>query len=228
MTSGGLVSLALLAAVVAVVGSPPTVSAHARLVESSPAVGEVLAASPAEVSITFSNDIQRIAGTYAMEVANEAGQTFTAGPAVIDEDDRSLLTAPLQPNLAPGRYVVAYKNVSDADGDPFEGGFAFYVGVEPTAEQLAADALLDPPESAATPTAAGDTQTPASAETVISPTETSGGATPSSGSDGSTNSNDDGNDNLSTFVFVGVAVAVAIIAGFVIWRAARGSRAEGR
>ena len=77
---------------------------------------------------------------------------MTTGDAVLNDADRTLMTVGLQPELPPGRYVVQYNNVSDADGDPFAAGFAFYVGVEPTAEQLAADALARAAEDSATQT----------------------------------------------------------------------------
>lgn len=215
-----LTAIAVASALVAVLMTAGSAAAHARLKESTPAVGEVLTASPPQVSITFSNDIQRISGTYDIAVANEAGQSFTAGPPVIAEQDRSLMTVPLQPNLPPGRYVVTYKNSSDADGDPFEGGYAFYIGVEPTPEQLAADALLDPPEASATQTlAAGSgagTATPAASATEPPSTPSSDSTRPA----GNVDSDDDGNDNMPTLVFIGAAAVVAAIVGLVIWKAA--------
>ena len=218
-----LIVIALASALLALLTTTGSAGAHARLKESTPAVGEVLEASPAEVSITFSNDIQKLSGTYDIAVENEGGQSYVAGPPLIDEDDRSLMTVALQPNLPPGRYVVTYKNSSDADGDPFEGGYAFYVGVEPTQEQLAADALLEPPEVSATQTFEAEsgarTPTPAAVGTATGTTSTpSADSTPTAPS-GEADSDDDDNRNLATLVFIGAVVAVAAIVGFVIWRA---------
>lgn len=218
-----LIAVALAICAVGIFAHAGSVSAHARLKESTPSVGEVLEASPAEVSITFTNDIQRIAGSYGIDVTNEGGQPVTAGPPVIDDDNRSLMTVPLQPALAPGRYVVMYRNVSDADGDPFEAGFAFYVGVEPTEDQLAEDALLEPPEVSATqtfatgnpssPTAASDTPTPAVNITTPAPQ-----ATPTSPAD----DGESGGGVSATVIFViAVAAAVAIIGGAVYFTTRR-------
>ena len=217
-----LIALALVA-VAGIVASTGTAGAHARLKESTPAVGEVLATSPTEVSITFTNDIQRIAGSYGLDVTNDGGQVVTAGPPVIDDDNRSLMTVPLQPALAPGRYVVMYRNVSDADGDPFEAGFAFYVGVVPTEDQLAEDALLEPPELSATqtfvagnpssPTAASETPTPAVNITTPAPQATT--TSPSNEEDG-------GGGASPTVIFViAVGAAVAIIGGAVYFTTRR-------
>lgn len=218
-----LIAIALIGAAAAVFAYAGTVGAHARLKESTPAAGEVLAASPADVSITFTNDLQRISGSYGIDVSDEAGQVVTAGPAVIDDSNRSLMTVPLQPSLPPGRYVVMYRNVSDADGDPFEAGFAFYVDVVPTDEQLAEDALLAPPEIADTqtfaagnpssPTTSSETPTPAVNISTPAPEPTS--AAPSDGDDG-------GGGVSPTVIFViAVGAAVAIIGGAVYFTTRR-------
>lgn len=210
-----LIVLAVGAGLACLLAGAGTASAHARLKESVPKAGEVLQASPTEVRITFSNDIQKITGSFGIEVTDEAGTAVTAGAAAVQDDNRSVLFVALRPDLAPGRYVVKYKNVSDADGDPFEGGYAFYVGVQPTQEQLAQDALLEPPEGAATqtfvagnPTAAvEDTPTPA-----VSIATRPSGNVPPSGS--SPDSNDGDGNRMTTIAFVAAAVAaVAVIGG---------------
>lgn len=202
------IALVAVALVVAVTG----VDAHARLAQATPAVGEVLSASPAAVRLTFTQEIQKISGTYGIDVINEAGQDVAAGDAVLDETDRSIMTVALPPGLPAGRYVVQYKNVSDVDGDPWEGAFAFYVGRQPTDaeraldEELAAQEEEEPtPTIAATP---GDTPTAASAAT----------ATPSQPDD-----DDDTGGDLLVFVVVGaiLLVAVLVVAGFIAFSRSR-------
>lgn len=195
---------------------PPAAEAHGGVEQSSPAAGAVLQAPPSSVSITFSNDVQKIAGTYAIEVNDAGGASVIAAPATIADDNRSLMQVNLQPSLPNGRYVVRYKNVSDTDGDPFEGGFAFYIGVQPTPQQLAEDALLQP--AAETPAAA--TSTPTRVPVVGTPSA----ATPTRAGGG----NDDGGDSkmLPTLVFVGVTLVVAAVVAMIIWRAARGRPGE--
>ena len=205
--------------IVAYLATATGVSGHARVKESSPAAGEVLAASPAAVSITFTNDIQRIAGSYTLSVTDETGQEFTAGPPAIPDDDRSTMSAPLQPSLPPGRYVVKYTNLSDADGDPFEGGFAFYVGVEPTEEQLAEDALLEPPEISATQTFIAEN--PSTSEET--PTPGAGASTPTAGPTvGGADSTDDGGGGVSpTVLFVAVLIIVIATIGGAVYFTSR-------
>jgi copper transport protein len=186
------------------------VMAHANYDSSTPAKGEVLNASPAQVSITFTQDVQRITGTYGIEVTGPAGSA-TAGAAALNDEDRSIMTVPLAPNLPPGRYVVEWKNVSDADGDAADGAFSFYIGVQPTAEELAADATLE--EQEPTPTATTGAPTP--------------GATPPASSTAtppSKNDDDDGGSGTAITVIIAIAaVAVGLAAGFfgVRWYANR-------
>lgn len=214
--------VSLLAATFALLIGGGNVAAHARYAASTPARGEVLDASPAQVEITFTQDIQRVTGTYGMEVypqsgdaAGPEGASVTAGDAVIDDDDRSVMRVALQPALPPGRYVVSYRNVSDADGDRWEGAFSFYVGVQPTEADLAADAILlaAEEEDGATPTpratAEPDT-TPDSSATSIPP----GGA-----------DNDEGGASASLIITAIVAAIVGVALGFVAYRYFAGKRA---
>jgi methionine-rich copper-binding protein CopC len=178
--------------------------AHARLDESAPAVGEVLAASPPQVSITFTQDVQKISGTYGIDVIDAGGADLTTADAVLNDDDRRIMTVDLQPSLPAGRYIVEYKNVSDEDGDPFAGAYAFYVGREPTAEELAADhELLGEEEE--TPTAEATPAPTAVATPVSVPTPVTNG------------DDDDAGGTITLILVVGAIALVAtlVIAGFV-------------
>jgi hypothetical protein len=209
-------TIALLAVMAtALLASPLSASAHARYKSSTPGKGEVVRASPARVEITFTQDIQKVGGTYGIEVTKDRGASVTAGPAVVDEQDRSKLSVPLQPNLDPGRYVVNYKNVSDEDGDPFNGAFSFYLNYQANAVDLENDrqleavgAELETPGAtsspAGNPTASGTavaTQPTRAATPTTSPGNTGGG----------------GDNNTTIYIVVG-GVAVGIVIGFGIWR----------
>jgi hypothetical protein len=160
--------------------------------------------------------VQKITGTYGIDVTDAGGASVTAGPAVLDDADRRNMSVPLQPSLPPGRYVVQYKNVSDADGDAFAAGFAFYVGVEPTAEQRAEDALLEPSETSATQTfeAGNGRDTPTAGATSTPAMGVTPEVRPSADDD------DDGNGLALGFIVAGVAAAVVLIAvaGLMYWR----------
>jgi len=210
------VAVALFAAAGIALGVVAVASAHARLKESSPATGEVVGASPAQVSITYTQEIQKITGTYSIIVRDEGGADVTAAPAVVNEADRANVTVALRPSLPSGRYVVHYTNVSDADADPFEGAFAFYVGREPTAEELAEDAAL-PGNEEETPAATASvaaTASPAATRTVAPASSRT--AAPPGGTDG-----DDGG-GVAVGVIVAAAVAVVVAGGGAYYMLRRG------
>ncbi len=116
---------------------------HAHTESTTPAKGAVVQTSPAKVEIMFVEEIQRTAGTYGITVEKDGGASVTAGAAAIDAVDAAHLSVALKANLAAGRYVVNWHNVSSVDGDAAEGAFSFYVKTDPTAADLAKDAELE-------------------------------------------------------------------------------------
>jgi methionine-rich copper-binding protein CopC len=201
--AAGIVSTAAL--VVAFVMAVTVADAHARLDESTPAVGEVVQTSPPQVSITFSQEVQKIMGTYGIDVLDGTGTEVTVADAVLSDDDRRLLTVELPPDLAAGRYVVEYKNVSDEDGDEFQGAYAFYVGRQPTPEELALDEALVGEEEDATPTAETATTPTASAE------ETRAAAPTSSTPVDDVDDDDDTGGNITLVLVIAAIVLVALL-----------------
>lgn len=196
---------------IAVMAIAPNVAlAHARLKSSTPAVGEVLQASPAQVVITFTEDIQKVAGTYDIQVLNGGGQPVTAGPAVIDNTDRAKLSVPLQPDLPAGRYVVNYKNVSDADGDKYHGSFSFYVKVQPTTVDLSNDAQLATVSAENASPAAGTT---AEAAGTAAPAATAAVTAPAAGATPAASTGSGSNTGRNIGIGVGIAVIVIVAAG---------------
>lgn len=193
--------------------------AHARLEESTPEAGEVLSAAPASVTLTFSQEIQKITGTYGIDVLDEAGQDVAAGDAVLDDDDRSIMTVDLRPGLPPGRYVVRYKNVSDVDGDPWEGAFAFYVGRQPMPEEQALDEELAAQEEEETPTPVAATPTRPAAEDTPAGAATATAAAPVDAAD----DDDDTGGNLLVFFVVGAILLLGglVVAGFIAFSRGR-------
>ena len=118
----------------------------------------------------------------------------------------SKLSVPLQPDLAPGRYVVNWKNVSDDDGDAATGAFSFYIRSQPTAADLANDQQLaqigaeeETPSANASPAA---TARPGATGSAPSASPTATGAASSGGG-----------TNTGLFIGIGVAVAIVLIAG---------------
>jgi methionine-rich copper-binding protein CopC len=116
---GGLALAGTLAAIT-------TASADAHLESSSPAAGAVLASSPANVALTFVEEIQRTAGTYSLDVTDDMGHSVISGSPTVGDDDMSLSVA-LKPSLPDGVYTVTWGNTSE-DGHSLSEEFTFTVG----------------------------------------------------------------------------------------------------
>ena len=112
------------AAVVAVLalllGAAPA-SAHASLVSSDPAEGEVLPEAPEVVTFTFTEPV--VLSADSVQVFDAAGEDVESTAGTRDE----VVTADLPDDLADGTYVVAWRVVS-ADGHPVTGSLTFSVG----------------------------------------------------------------------------------------------------
>jgi methionine-rich copper-binding protein CopC len=105
--------------------------AHAGYESSTPADGEVVAESPAQVEIVFGQEVARQGGLPAVTVVNQAGDII-AGEAVLSDEDRTIVTIALPPSLGDGRYTVIWHTLSDEDGEEAQGAFHFYVGEGPS------------------------------------------------------------------------------------------------
>lgn len=109
----------LLAGVVAAVLAPAPAGAHAVLLGTTPADGQVLAAQPAAVELLFNEPVR----VTAVEVLDAAGMPLDTPARPVDTTVRAELPA----GLAAGTYVVNWRVVS-ADGHPISGAFTFSVG----------------------------------------------------------------------------------------------------
>ena len=196
-------ALSLAISVLLAVGTAHTALAHSRYKSSTPGIGEIAQDSPPQVDITFTQSIQKVTGTFDLSVARDGGGSVTAGAPVLDEQDRSKLSVPLQPNLPPGRYVVNWKNVSDDDGDPAEGAFSFYIRTQPSSTDLANDRQLaqigveeeTPPANAATARPGATGSAPSASPTATGSSSSGGGS------------------NTGLFIGIGVGAAIVLIAG---------------
>ena len=119
--------------------------AHANFVSSSPAPGQTVAAAPANVSITFSEDL---AAASIGIVVNAAATRVSTGSAV-STADRKVMTITLPPGLPSGTYSVLWHSISADDGDPLDGTFSFNVGTAPApARTLPSTSTLPESDSA--------------------------------------------------------------------------------
>ena len=178
---------------------PSVVTAHAELLEATPADGATVEGTPAEISATFTEPLETDGSTFSLR--NAAGERLAAGR--VDPDDRTRLIIDPVPDLAPGVYEVRWRAAS-ADGHAENDTWTFTVTPVPTPS----------PTPAATPTP-GTSSAPEPSETPTTPPSPS----PSPGPADPAGASGDG-------VILPIIAALAIVliaAGFLLSRRGRPS-----
>jgi methionine-rich copper-binding protein CopC len=140
----------LLGAATLGLGATGPAAAHVSLVGSSPPDGAQLSAFPAEVMLSFS---QRISPPAYVVVTAPDGRSLVRGAVSVHG---SSLTVRTGGSRAPGRYLVAYRVVSE-DGHPISGRLTAVVGPGSPARAPAATGAATgaaSPEAATSPAAA--------------------------------------------------------------------------
>jgi len=118
----------------------PDASAHAAYESSSPAFAEVVSDAPAEIRITFTQELFRRVGANTIALTHTDRRTeIRLGEPEIDNEDRHVMTISVEESLPPGRYVVSWTNLSAEDGDSDSGSYPFYVSRGPSPAQVEAD-----------------------------------------------------------------------------------------
>jgi copper transport protein len=113
-------------------------SAHAQFVRSQPEANAVLAQSPIEVLIWFTESVE--IGFSEIQVVDATGARQDNGDTHVHNDPTNPGVT-LKPNLLQGTYTVAWRVLSAVDGHRTAGTFAFTVGVAP----------IGPPQTSETP-----------------------------------------------------------------------------
>jgi copper resistance protein C len=139
--------LSLVLAVLALAGAG-TASAHATLISSDPAPGTALAAPPASVSATFSEELQTAFA--AMTVVGPDGNLWSVGEVRVNGPVASVDVRPLGPA---GTYTANYR-VTSADGHVITGSWSFELTVAETGTP--GPAVAPAPAPATTPASAPD------------------------------------------------------------------------
>lgn len=111
----------LLIAVVATLAVPGTALGHAELVESSPESGAELDSPPAEVTITFDDELDPSSSGFV--VTGSDGSEVGRGAVDLQVADRNELRGAVEIEEA-GEYTVAWTAVA-GDGHLEEGSFGF-------------------------------------------------------------------------------------------------------
>ena len=99
-------------------------AAHAFLDHATPGVGAKVTASPNELTLAFTQDVE--APLSSVRVATVGGGVIAASKPTIDPSNASLLHVKLGQPLPPGDYVVKWRVVS-VDTHPTSGSYKFAV-----------------------------------------------------------------------------------------------------
>ena len=121
----GVAAVLALLAIPVVPGTGSRVLAHAQLVASSPASGAVLAESPDELRLVFSEPIEGEATS--LDLAGLDGTSILERAGTVDPEDPYALVA-ASSNLADGIYTLTWRSLSAADGHVADGFLYFGVG----------------------------------------------------------------------------------------------------
>lgn len=97
-------------------------AAHDELLQSSPAVGEVMTAAPEVVLLSFADEV--LAMGAAVIVVDQSGHDWVAAEPVLDE---ATVTAELEPGMPDAGYELRWRVVS-SDGHPISGVIPFTIG----------------------------------------------------------------------------------------------------
>ena len=103
--------------------------AHAALTRSIPGNREVLAASPETIHLKFNEKVEAKFSKVSLEDAH--GKPVTLGTPAVAADDPYALQTPVTGPLAPGRYTVRYRVLSQ-DGHVIERSFVFTIATPET------------------------------------------------------------------------------------------------
>jgi copper resistance protein C len=148
-------ALLVISALLLVVRAPAAL-AHTELILSDPADGAVVAQVPAQVSLTFSEEL--IPDTVRISVVDATGLAVLVADPVVDADT---VTVAWPPGLTGTSFGVNYRVVSQ-DGHPVSGTVSFSTTASASTGPAASTAASAPAPSvpasvpASSPAAAGD------------------------------------------------------------------------
>ena len=135
-----LASLAVVLFVLAGALTPKSTGAHATLDRSDPQPNAVLAESPSEVRLWFTEPLEQAESS--ARLYDQAGNELPNITSKPGDGPKSLVVLLPEP-LDTGTYSVVWKNISSADGHPLQGYFTFTVGSAMDVAPVTAPVLAD-------------------------------------------------------------------------------------
>lgn len=146
----------LIAVLAALLALPGLVSAHAKLVSSTPEDGATLAAAPATITLTFDSELQSEGAK--LVVTDGSGAVVDQGDGAVDlgDTERKTMNVSLKAGLGAGEYTATWTLTGD-DGHEVSGSIAFTVAAAdaPAVAAPATDAPATPAQNAALPATGG-------------------------------------------------------------------------
>lgn len=204
----GLLLATTIALALALLGAAPA-SAHAQLLETDPAEGAEVAEAPAQIVLTFNENIEQIGSDVV--ITDAQGTEVQDGDPQIDGHD---VTQALVDDRPAGQYTVQWRVVS-ADGHPISGEFSFDAAAAAGGEvpdDPADDPAEDPAgtgdEDAGTDPDATDPAADPGDETTADATDETGDDAPA---DEQAESDEGGFPWGLIFALAGVAVVLALV-----------------
>lgn len=137
-------SLTIVAGLLLLLGLASPAAAHTELVSSDPAAGSTLTASPAAITLTFSEDVLEEGASIAISLG---GRALPVGPVGVDGPTVSVGLVPIEES---GEVTVAWRAVAD-DGHPVTGTFTFVLDLTAPAPTSASPTSASPAPTSATP-----------------------------------------------------------------------------
>jgi copper transport protein len=108
-------------------------SAHAGLVRTSPVQGSIVQTAPAEILVTFSEQVTPVAGK--IKVISPQSKDIATGQATVAG---RVLHIPVRTDVPRGTYLVSYRVIS-ADSHPVGAGYSYSVGAPSTTGSAVGD-----------------------------------------------------------------------------------------
>jgi len=115
--------IAVASLIVAMLGAPVAVRAHAFLDHADPAVGSTVPKAPEVLHIWFTQELEPAFSW--IQITDKSGTAVNDGPATVDPGNKQEMDIKLKP-LQPGSYTVKWHALS-VDTHTTEGDFTFEV-----------------------------------------------------------------------------------------------------
>jgi len=180
---------------------PGMAMAHSKVNESSPAKDETLTASPAEISLTFNTNIEKLS---QFKLLNESGKQVPTGDIAVDKATMSgTVTEPLKNGI----YTVKW-TIIGADGHAVDGEYAFTVNAAEATPSPTAEATPAPAESSS-PSAEVTEAPDASASADDNVSEEPAPAAPAE--DTKAESGNNNGVNTAIWIIAGIIVVAAVV-----------------